>query len=346
MKRLKVAIFICLALMLVLMPLVGACAKKEEPAPAPAPPPEKPIVIRFTTTWPPVDPTVVVTKELESIIPEATNGRVKFEMYPGGQLYGMVEEIMAVQKGDVEMTWGGGCLSVLSPEWDAMTNLPFIFEDEAHFQRFLETGAGKALLDRMAAMGLKHIAYIGAAGATNLYNNKHPVATLDDLKGVKYAMPPFPTLAVVAEEWGIQTVSLATPEVATAIETGMMDGITGNVSAALAWNLKELCPYVTICKFGISADFFAINTTFWNSLPADIQQVLAEVFAEQAQKLQTMRRQQVEQHFVDIEAAGGVVTRITGAERDIWRAAAQPAYDLVMQDPNVKEVVEAIESVR
>lgn len=336
-----VAALLCLSLVIVpgcTTPAEQEEEEEEEPTP---------IVIRYTSTLPPADTMTAMTMELETIIPEATDGRVEFELYPGGQLYGMVDELMAVQSGDVEMCNGGAGLSVICPEWDAISILPFLFDDEAHLLRFMETDAFKALLDRNEAMGFKHIAPASNGGGGYLYNNQHPVETLEDFEGVKYVLPPFPILQSVADSWGMNLVTLSTPEVTTAIETGVCDGTLANRMAMLAWNLKELCPYMTDVSFGQSPYYFCINTDFWNDLPADIQQILESVFTEQAQEIWSVVNQENEQCIADFEAdPGTVVSRITGAELDRWREAVQPAYDLAMEDPNVKEIIEAVDSVR
>lgn len=351
MNKLKFGLFILLALMLVLTPLLSGCAKEEEPTPPPppeeeAPPPPEPIVIRFTSVWPPVDDTIMAMKELDTIIPEATNGLVKFEQYHGGQLYGYVEGYMAVQSGDIEMCWGGTELGPISPEWDAICALSWLCDDEAHFLRLMETDAGKALLDRMEAMGLKHITYLGFAGTGNICNNKHAVEKLEDFKGVKFWFPPFPKFLAQAEALGIQTVAMDPAEWNTALEMGMVDGCIASDAGTVAWNLKEVCPYMTRAGIGFAAPYMVVNTTFWNSLPPDIQQTLQSVFDEWAQRHQTFLRERHERVIADFEAAGGVVITITGAEKDRWLEALKPVYDQAMEAPNVAEIIEAANATR
>jgi len=343
--------FILLALMLVLSPLLGGCAKEEEPTPAPppeeeAPPPPKPIVIRFTSVWPPVDDTILLMKELETMVPAATNGRVKFENYHAGQLYGYVEGYMAVQSGDIEMCWGGTELAPISPEWDAICALSWLCDDEAHFLRLMETDAGKALLDRMEAMGLKHLVYVGFAGTGKLANNKHPIETLEDFKGVKFWFPPMPLFLAQAEALGIQTVAMDPAEWNTAIETGMLDGCIASDAGMTAWNLKEVCPYATVSGIGFGAVYMVINATFWNSLPADIQQALDKVFNQWAKMNRTMMEERHERVMGDFEAAGGVISVLTAAEKARWLEALKPVFDKARENPDVAAIMEAADSVR
>lgn len=357
MNKFKIGIFILLALMLVLIPLVAACAKEEAPPPAPAPvpapeeeappPPPEPIVIRFTCTNPPSDRLMVMMEELKTTIPEATNGQVEFELYPGGQLFGKVEGLVAVKEGDVEMALGGTDLSVISPGWAAIMFLPFLFNDNAHMLRFFETDGFKAMQDKLEAEGFKQVAYMGNPGPSQIYNRLHPIEKLEDLKGVKVWVAPMELVIKSMTALDAQTVTMPAMEFMSALETGMLDGAVFPAHGALVFGFNKTLPYMLDVELGQSAVAFVANTPWWNGLPPDIRETLQSVFTEFGERAQVMHREQLSQVYAAFaETEGTVTTKLTTAEKARWVAAVQSVWEEAMEDEEIRMIVEAAESVR
>lgn len=344
MKKLKLVIFIGLALMLVLTPLLSGCAKEE--APAPAPPPEI-ITIRFTSHFPPVAPSLPAFQELETIIPERTNGRVKFEFYPASQLYDMIEGMLAVQEGAVEMTHGGFTTTTISKGYDVMSGLSFLFDDDAHLERFVKTDAFKALNDGLEAKGIKHIVYIGTPGACHLVNFRHPIETVEDLSGVKLRFPPMPMMLEAADLLGIEAVAIPFAEFGTALETGMVDGHTTNWIGIVVLKIPKKT-YVTVCYITQIPNTIIANAEWWNSLPPDLQETLMDVFEETAQKIDLIWKETGAKFRADCEADSDIViTELTKAEKARWREKIKPVYEKVMaESEEARMIIEAVESVR
>ena len=99
------------------------------PAPKPAPAAEKEIVIKVAH---PHSTNTYMHQEWEVLKEEwekVTNGRVKVELFPAGQLYkNEVECIAAVSSGAIQLTQAPTfALATYDPQWKAF-DLPFMFE--------------------------------------------------------------------------------------------------------------------------------------------------------------------------------------------------------------------------
>ena len=342
MNKLKLGMIICLALMLMLTPVLSGCAKEE----APPPPPEKPIIIRCSGGAP-VEPGGATLKEFETIIPEETNGRVKFEYYPFGQLYGPYDALTAVQSGAIEMAVGGIYMAPISKGMNTIGGVPFLFDDRAHYQRFTKTDGYKAMNDRLEAKGIKHLADWGTPGPGQFFNSKRAVQKLEDFKGLKIRMAPVPALAQMAVALGIESVTVEGAEVLSALETRMVDGVIAAGANITMYRLAENCPYATKCSVCWISITIVVNAKWWNSLPSDIQQVLQRVFDEAGQECAQRYAADEEQLWAEFEAAPGtIISEITVAEKARWLEAVKPIWETAIADEEVREIIEAAESVR
>jgi len=286
-------------------------------------------------------------EELKTTIPEATNGRVKFELYPAGQLFGKVEGLTALKEGDVEMALGGTDLSVINTGWAAIMSLTFLIDDNAHLERLFETKGFKAMQDKLEAEGIKQVAYLGNPGAVKLYNRLHPIEKLEDFKGVKIWAPPMDWMIKSMTALGASTVTMSATEFMTALQTGMLDGAVFPPSGAAVFGFNKTLPYMTDVDLGQSCVAFVVNTAWWNGLPSDIRKALQSVLTDFGKKAQAMHQEQITKVYADFAGTPGtVVTKITPAEKARWLAAVQPVWQEAMKDEQMRMIIEAANSVR
>src|SRR5271155_3660108 len=118
---------------------------------------------------------------------KATDGRLSVQMYASMQLGGEKEAIEQAQVGAIALARVSvGALGPVVNDLNVL-NLPFLFRDTAHMQKVIDGPIGQELLDKVTGndkAGLVGLAWMDA-GARSFYNTKHPIKSIDDLKGLK-----------------------------------------------------------------------------------------------------------------------------------------------------------------
>jgi len=91
-----------------------------------------------------------------------TGGKVKVEVYPNSQLFKDKEEIEALQLGSVQLL--GPATAKFAPlgakEFEAL-DLPFLFADEATYERVMKGEVGKWLFKKLEPKGISGLAFLG-----------------------------------------------------------------------------------------------------------------------------------------------------------------------------------------
>jgi C4-dicarboxylate-binding protein DctP len=336
MNGLKLGVIVCVAVALLLMPILGASADA------------KVYVIKFATAHPPMIPSGSFLLELEKAIPEKTNGRVKFKPFLGSALYGDYEAPPQIQAGALEMAFGGYNLSAVSKGWNTLAGLPYFIDDYEHYLRFCKTDAFKTMIGKLQTKGIKHLAQAGHPGFANAFNGVRPIKKLEDFKGLKMRIPPIPGLVKMCEGLGVRNVTVTIAEVSTALQTGMADGTFAPVMKLKGYDLINNTPYVTICNTSFIPQTFIVNTNFWNSLPADLKKILQSVFEEYGEKMNQAFRVMEEKLWAKYKAGPGTtVTELDQTEKARWLAAARPVWEEEKnKSDEVRMIVEAVEATR
>ena len=131
-------------------------------------------------------PTTLADYEFARLVEEATDGRIKIEVFSGGTLYG--EEtgaIEALQIGDIAFARvSASPVASYVPALNII-QLPYLYRDGDHMWQVLNGPIGQDMLAQIqeSGSGLVGLAYYDA-GSRNFYTTK-PVNSVADMKGLK-----------------------------------------------------------------------------------------------------------------------------------------------------------------
>ena len=207
-------------------------------------------------------------------ITEESHGRLKFEIYPNGQLVGPPNrQFDAARNGIVDIAW---CLHGVTPGRYPMTelaNLPFTWPS---------TGVDLALMGkRMTELAPKylaaehkglHILWMNMANPVVVWS-KAPIHSLADYKGKKIRYASI-TNKQLLEAMGATPMLIPPSESQDALAKGIAEGATFPYEAGFAYKLASVVNY-TIEPPMASATFATVmNPASYKRLPRDLRAIL------------------------------------------------------------------------
>jgi TRAP-type transport system periplasmic protein len=305
----------------------------------------KPIKLTYSNFFP---PTHIQSKLAEAWCKEVekrTNGQVYVEYYPGGTLTKAAQCYDGVVTGLSDV--GLSCLAYTRGRFPVMAavDLPLGYTSgtvatkvvNAVYNKFMP----KELMDT-------RVMYLHGHGPGLVHTADKPVKTLEDMKGLKLRATG--TSGKVAAALGATPVSMPMPETYQSLQKGVVDGSLYPWEANKGWKLGEVCHYCTadFSAAYTTAFFVVMNKDKWNSIPADLQEIINEINAEWVVKhgdaWDASDRQGVG-YFLN---QGGSVIGIDKKEAEKWRAAVAPMLNEYVTDmknkgfSNAQEIVDFI----
>ena len=152
-----------------------------------------------------------------------TGGALDVDLFPGMQLGGAKENVDAVRAGTIFGTWvGTAFVSRLVPEIEAVS-LPFLFESREAAFRVIDGPVGDLLEQKLGAKGFTALGWM-ELGSRQTTNNKRPIKTLDDFKGLKIRMQPNETHLATFRALGANPIAMDVKELYSALQQGVVDG--------------------------------------------------------------------------------------------------------------------------
>jgi TRAP-type C4-dicarboxylate transport system substrate-binding protein len=166
--------------------------------------------------------------------------------------------------------------------------------------------------------------------------------SLDDIKGLKLRVAQ-PEQGEFVRSFGGTSITMSAPEVPSALDRGVVDGIfTAGVGAVL-W--KDLLKYGYVLIVNVNNSYFIANTEAYNKLSPDLQAKLRKVAEDTARwDQETMQKEEAESVQV-LTAAGYTFTKATPEENARAIKAMTPYWDEWAKSRG-PDVIEALAKVR
>ncbi len=215
---------------------------------------------------PPKHGTSVASQQFIDKLAELSGGKIKVAHHHSGALGGEREVAQQVQLGAVDIApITTAPLSTAIPEMSVF-QLPYIFRDYDHFFKALDSTDTlnkyyEGVLDKK---GLKLIGFF-AAGYRGIYGHA-AINGLADVKGKKVRVQEDKILVATFKALGMISTPIAFPEVATALQTKVIDFAEGGVNTFYHNKFYDIVKYVADVRHTHQAVALIMSKASWAKL--------------------------------------------------------------------------------
>ncbi len=285
------------------------------------------IVVKFTHVVAESTPKGQAALKFAEVLEEKSGGLFEVQVYPSSQLYGDKEEQEQLLANNVQFIAPSVTkLVTLNPAFQ-LVDMPFLFKDRAQAYRFFDGEAGQDLLHSLEPHGILGLAW-WANGFKHFTNSKRPLKAPEDFKGLKFRTQSGGVLDEQFKALGAGSQTLAFSEVYQALQNGTVDGQENTFNNIDTQKYVEVQKYLTISNHGRLDYVVLTNTTFWNSLTEEQQQMIREAMAEATEYERQLADELDQESFENIKNSGKVeIYELTDEDRAKFIEALQPLYD-------------------
>ena len=296
------------------------------------------IVARLSYHWPVKHQSAKHAVSFAEEVNKRAAGKLRIDLFPGGQLYGIREQLDAITDGSIEI---GGVVSIVSfPPINRNYNIavfPSMFNGYEQQRAFFETtDAGKGIMDDLMKKADFQILMYNPVGPLITASAKSKMDTVASFEGLK-ARALFKMERPRWAALGANTVSLSTGEVYQALQTGMIDTLnTVPVGLSDAQSWREYLKYAQLPYQGYVDAYLVVKSSWFEKLPRDLQNILIEVGQEIGDKATSQVMGSAQKNIDSFVEYGGEITTLSG------ESAAE--FDELMAQEVVPKLTEFIDA--
>jgi TRAP-type transport system periplasmic protein len=295
---------------------------------------------------PPKHGTSLAAQQFADKLTELTGGKIKVVHHHSGALGGEREVAQQVQLGAVDISpTTAAPLSTLVPEMSAF-QLPYLFRDYAHVYAALDGSDTirkyyEPVLDKK---GFKLLAFF-AAGYRGIYGH-FPVNSVADVKGKKIRVQEDKILVATFKALGMISTPIAFPEVATSLQTKVIDSAEGGINTFYHNKFYDIVKYVADVRHTHQVIVLIMSKASWSKQDTATQKSIMEA----AKHAEQWNRKFILDEDRDIQEqvkAKGVT--ITKPDAGPFRQATMSVYEEFYATPagkDARKVVDYILSIK
>lgn len=205
---------------------------------------------------------------------EKSGGRIDAKVYWDEQL-GKTENVLnLVRSGHVEGQIAAD--GQLAPYYNdiQMFGIPYLFITPEVYREVMDGPFGEAFSEEMAeASGILPIAWMENGGYRHFSANR-PLRSVEDMQGLKIRTMNNPVHMDIVRSLGASPTPVPWGDLYTSLQTGVVDGQENSLATFRVPRLEEVQDHIILDGHVLSIVTLAISKTWFDSLPADLQEVV------------------------------------------------------------------------
>ncbi len=222
----------------------------------------------------------IVAEKFKELVEQRSNGAYEVKIFHSKSIGNETEILQQIQMNTIQMgVITGGPFDTFTPIVRVI-NYPFLFKDSAQADAILDGPLGQEILDELATVGFKGLCF-SENGFRNLTNNKHPVKTDADVKGLKIRVMASALHKAIWQALGANPTPMPWP-IYTELEQGVIDGQENPLWVMEVYKFYEIQKYMTLTRHVYSPHIDVASMIWWKTLsPAD-QEMIRKAMVEAA----------------------------------------------------------------
>ncbi len=295
----------------------AGCGSKEKGSGEAAP---KMVKLTYSVFFPPMHIQAKTAMDWAKEIEKRSEGRIQITVHAGGSLTKADQCWQGVLSGVSDL--GMSCFAYTPGRFPLLEalDLPLGWPDGLTATRVATALAAK--YNPAEIQGAK-LLYVHGHGP-GILATKKAVRSLEDIQKMRIRGTGLSAGIVTA--LGGTAVGMPQPETYDALQKGVVDGTFCPIETHKGWKQGEVIEFITDTKaIGYTtAMFVAINQKSWDSLPADLQQIISDVSVDYVDKHGQAWNQADEEGTEFVRGLNREIITLSPEEENLWRAQVGP----------------------
>lgn len=270
----------------------------------------------------------MAAEKFKEAMEKYSNGNITVTLYPNGELGTVPENDQALREGTIQIGSGttGGLVDASLSYFDC----PNLVDSNEQAKEMMsrDNELYKYTEGVYENIGMKMLSIV-PGGFRETTSNK-AVRSFEELNGLNIRTLENPVAIAYWKSWGCNPTPVTFSELYLALQQGLVEAQENAYDTTVASKLFEQQKYVINTHHVIMWSGMYMNLDFYNSLPADYQElinwVVAEIYEPYLYEESIKANEAALQTMKD---AGLEVIDLSAEDLAKMREAAQPAYDLI-----------------
>ncbi|CAH0343970.1 TRAP transporter substrate-binding protein [Bacillus sp. CECT 9360] len=303
------------------------------------------IVFKFSHVVAENTPKGLAANKFAELVYEKSNGTIKIEVFPNGSLYSDIEEINALQEGQVHfIAPSTSKLGMLSSEWGVL-DLPYAFPNHEAVQEGLNGKIGQQLLNSLQKDGIIGLAH-WSNGFKQITSNKGPIYEPEDIKGQSFRIMQSDIIQAQFEKLHVKALQESFNSTYQLLEEGKVVGEENTISNIYSKRFYNVQKHLTMTNHGYLGYAVMMDQKTWDKQSDKTKKIIQQAMAETTEWNNSHAIKMNDDQLKLIKQNSSIeIHELTEAQEQQWKQEMDPVYEELA--PKIGEqIVEDLKELR
>jgi tripartite ATP-independent transporter DctP family solute receptor len=282
---------------------------------------EKPTILRLAHVVPATSTKNLANLKFSELVQGRTKNQVQVHVFPGSQLGNEMDLAQGAQMGTLDLFWGDVAVYASHVKEFNVFNAPLVFKDTTHWGAVVKGPIFDGLADQLLKKAGLRVLARHWMGERYVLTRSKPVATPDDIKGLKIRVPDIPMYTSSFKALGAIPTPINYSEVYLSLQQGVVDGMENPVGLIRAMKFYEVAKYLTLVPWNNAVNVLVVNESVFQRLKPEQQKILLDAGKESEPYLEDLMTREQEECLKLFESKG--VKLIQPKDLSPWLAAVK-----------------------
>ena len=248
--------------------------------------------------------------------------KYKIVVFGSSQLGDDSEMLQKIKVGTLDFALPSTVMSSVVPGF-GLFEMPYLVKDREHMKRIEKEVVWPTLAPLAEKQGYKILA-VWENGFRQITNNKHPINTPADLKGIKLRVPKGKWRVKMFQTYGATPSAMGLSEVFAALQTGTMDGQENPLTQIYTSKFQEVQKFLSMTDHVYTPAYPVVSVQKFKTLPPDVQKILEDT-AKEVQPFVYEQAAKMDGELLGKFKQAGV--QVNQADKKSFIDASKPIYE-------------------
>jgi len=271
-----------------------------------------------------------------------TNGRFQVDVFPVSIMGKEAELNQSLSLGIIDIIYTGTSFAAQSYSPMALSELPYIFRNFEHWQKFNNSTLFKELSEgyKKASLG-NQIVGNNYYGQRHLTSNK-PITKPSEMKGLKLRVPNASIYKMFPLAVKANPSPIAFSEVYLALQQGVVDAQENPLPTIKAKKLYEVQKYINLTGHLQGSVLTVVGDKLWSSLSVEDKKIFSDIFKQAAKNVSADVRKSEKDLVAWFKKEG---TQVLTVDRRLFREKVLPSHENIKNELGAK-FYERLQSIK
>ena len=312
-----------LSLMLALSIFLSACGSSVSTGGSGSPATGEVLTVRLGHQAPAGTAYDQLAVEFKELVEERTDGRIKIDIYSGGQLGGGRALMESIQVGNLEFAvLTASDMGMFETELEVL-DVPYLFEDWDGAFKFLESDVIEDIKALSGNAGMRTLSYM-PRGFRHTTNDTRPITVPSDMNGLKLRVAESSVYVDAFTKFGASPQSMAWGEVFTALQQGTIDGQENTLITIQDYKINEVQTYLSETGHTFAFGAISVNPAWIDNLPQEDQDIIIQAATDAADVIGKKQLEDETRIAQELKDAGMIFNEV---DKQAFIDLMDPVYD-------------------